>query len=115
MNEKSRYLTACAILLAAAVLLSWPQDRARSDEDRYRSGESRHDDVYRHRSSRDILPFKDILRRVRPHIDGEIIETEFEFEDGMPVYEFKYIDGSGRVMELYVDARDGRILKKRGK
>ena len=40
-----------------------------------------------------------------------IIETEFEYEDGVPVYEFKYIDRSGRVRELYVDARTGAILK----
>ena len=90
----------------------WAAGPARSDDDRYKYGRSGHEDVYKQRNSRNILPFKKILERVRSHIDGEIIETEFEYEDGIPVYEFKFIDRSGRVMEMYVDARNGKVLKK---
>ena len=52
-----------------------------------------------------------MLTLIGPKISGEIIETEFDYEDGQPVYEFKYVDRNGRVRELYVDARSGDILK----
>ncbi len=74
-------------------------------------GSSKQQQVYEHRKSKDILSFKDILKVVRPLIQGEIIETEFEIEHGIPTYEFKYIDKSGRVREMYVDAKTGKIIK----
>ena len=72
---------------------------------------SKQEQVYQHQKSKDILPFKDILKIVRPLIHGEIIETEFEMEEGLPVYEFKYIDKSGRVREMYVNAKTGKVIK----
>ena len=59
----------------------------------------------------EVLPLADVLAAIRPHISGKIIETEFEREDGIWVYEMKYIDRRGHMMEIYVDARTGRILK----
>lgn len=59
----------------------------------------------------EVMPLADVLEAVRPHISGEIVETEFEKEDGLWVYELKYIDARGRLVEIYVDARTGRILK----
>ena len=78
---------------------------------RYRTKKNRHRDVYRQRQSHKILPFKEILKKIRARIHGEIIETEFEMEDGIPIYEFKYIDKNGHVLEMEVDARTGRVLK----
>jgi uncharacterized membrane protein YkoI len=69
-----------------------------------------HDRVRRQRNRGDIQPLPKVLDRVRTSIDGEIIEIEFEMEDGVPVYEFKYVDRAGRVRKLYVDARSGSIL-----
>ena len=73
---------------------------------------AQHEEVLKYRGSEAILPFDRILKMVRKRIKGEIIETEFEIEDEVPVYEIKYIRNDGRVMELYVDARSGRILKE---
>jgi len=78
---------------------------ARSD------GPGKQEQVYRHKQSKDILPFKDILKAIRPFVHGEIIETEFEIEHGLPTYEFKYIDKSGRVREMYVNAKTSKIIK----
>ncbi len=72
---------------------------------------SKHKEVYRQRKSGKILPFADVLKKVRPFIKGEIIKTEFEIERGIPVYEFKYINKKGHVLEMEVDARTGRIIK----
>ena len=95
----------CAAIVAADTVFTGSTGPARSDET------DKQEQVYKHRKSKDILPFRDVLQAVRPFIKGEIIETEFEIEHGLPVYEFKYIDRTGRVREMYVNARTGKIIK----
>ena len=63
-------------------------------------------------SKRKILPYSRILRKVEHLIKGEIIESEFSTEYGKPVYEIKYITPNGVVLELYINARTGRVFKK---
>lgn len=111
MKVRTLYTSVCTIVVTAVALTLWPVDPAVSDKKRYRSNAKPHEDVYKYRRSGKILPFKDILKFARPHIKGEVIKTEFEYEDGIPAYEFKYIDRRGRVMELYIDARNGKVLK----
>ncbi len=82
-----------------------------SDSFKKKHKTSKHQKAYQHRKSHNILPFQEILKKVRPVIHGEIIETEFEIEDGIPIYEFKYIDKNGFVLEMEVDARTGVIIK----
>ena len=91
---------------------------ARADDDGCEAGE--YDREHDHERARralecgEVMPLADVLAAVRPHISGKIIETEFEKEDGIWVYEMKYIDRRGRMVEIYVDARTGRILKSEG-
>jgi uncharacterized membrane protein YkoI len=59
----------------------------------------------------EVRPLADILGIVRSRIDGEIVETEIENEDGAWVYEIKYISKSGRMKEIYVDGLSGRIVE----
>ncbi|MBX6322497.1 MAG: PepSY domain-containing protein [Rhodospirillaceae bacterium] len=59
----------------------------------------------------EALPLDRILAAVRPHIDGEIVETGFEREHGVWTYEIKYIDRAGRMREIHVDARTAEILE----
>ncbi len=59
----------------------------------------------------EVRPLAEILRIVGDRIDGEIVETEFEREDGVWVYEIKYISKSGRMREIYVNALSGRVIK----
>lgn len=77
----------------------------------FASSDSKHDEVLKFRQSNDILPFNEILEIIVNKTGGEIIETEFEYKHGVPIYEFKYISKSGRVREVYVDAKTGRIIK----
>ena len=105
MNKTPGIVSMGVVALAATVALA-VGGIARSD------GGDEHQEVLEYRQSRDILSFEEILKAVRPNIEGEIIEAEFEQEDGIPVYEFKYIDTSGRVLKIYVDARTGKILKQ---
>ena len=41
---------------------------------------------------------------------GEVIEIEFDDDDGLPIYEIKVLTRRGIVLEMDVDARNGRIL-----
>lgn len=59
----------------------------------------------------EVRPFAEILQIVGSRIDGEIVETELEREDGVWVYEIKYITDSGRMKEIYVEALSGLIIK----
>ena len=100
--------TSLLIAIMASVGFTMPNGgSARADEVR----REKREELLEQRQSKDILPFEQILKTVMARINGEIIETEFEFEDGMPVYEIKYIDKQGRVRELYVNARSGETIK----
>jgi uncharacterized membrane protein YkoI len=73
------------------------------------------DDAHDHEQARravergEALPLADIMAALEPRIDGEIVALEFEEEHGEWVYEVRYIDRAGRMVELYVDARTGTI------
>jgi uncharacterized membrane protein YkoI len=105
-------LFAGTVLFAATALMSTTIGNAQSDKSHKKVDKTKQEQVYQHRQSKNILPFKDILKTVRTLISGEIIETEFEVEHGIPTYEFKYIDKAGRVREIYVNARTGNIIKE---
>ena len=105
-----------AAFLATAAVFAGPfTQEARADKKRRRRGRERerpdHDSAWSARVDGSILALPEVLARVSPQIDGEIIEIEFDTEHGGPVYEFKYVDRGGRVRELYADARTGVILK----
>ncbi len=85
---------------------------ARADE------EAEHDSGADHERARaavergEALPLDRILAAVRPRIDGDIVETEFEREHGAWTYAIKYIDRSGRMREIVVDARTAEVLDR---
>lgn len=70
-----------------------------------------HDRARRALECGEVMPLAEVLAIIRPQISGEIVETEFENEDGLWVYELKYIDARGRLVEIYVDAGTAQILK----
>jgi uncharacterized membrane protein YkoI len=109
------------LLLAGTVMLfglAFAMAPGNAADDGCKTGEydSEHDHERARRALEcgEVMPLADVLAAVRPHISGKIIETEFEREDGIWVYEMKYIDRQGHLVEIYVDARTGRILKTEG-
>lgn len=58
-----------------------------------------------------IRPLAELTESVRREIPGELLEVEFELEDGIYVYEFKILRPDGRIQEVEVDAATGRIVK----
>ena len=56
-----------------------------------------------------------ILENVDSVIPGEIIDVEFEKEDGIWVYEIYVVDKSGSLLEVLIDARTGSVLGIEGR
>jgi len=110
MKNFRRYRSVLTVLLMTALLVVSIDRVARSDSGD-EAEKTTQEKVLQHRLSKDILSFKEIMAIAAENIRGEIIESEFEDEDDVPIYEIKYIDPSGRVKEVYIDARTGDILK----
>jgi len=103
MNSGTRLLGA-AILACTAILPDGAfADRKRDYKDALHAVERG-----------EALPLTEILERIRPELDGEVVGVEFEREGDRWTYEFKVIDPSGRLWELHVDAASAEVLKREG-
>jgi uncharacterized membrane protein YkoI len=60
----------------------------------------------------EALPLVDILAKVRRDLGGEIVGVSFERKQDIWLYEFKVVEPGGRLVEVYVDAASGRLLKR---
>jgi len=58
----------------------------------------------------EILQLSEILERVRPDIEGKVLEIEFEYSKGSPIYEIYVLNDDGRRREYKIDARTARVL-----
>jgi uncharacterized membrane protein YkoI len=97
----------CAIVMAiAAPGLAFSDD---DHEDRHESAER----ASRGAQTGEFVPLARIVDAVRDRYAGEIVETEFEAEDGRAYYEFHILRPDGRLIEIKVDARSGRYLDGR--
>jgi hypothetical protein len=54
-----------------------------------------------------ILPLEAVLARMRPAVDGEIVEVFLEIEDGRFLYRIKALGRDGRYRDTRVDAAAG--------
>ena len=59
----------------------------------------------------EIVPLARILDVVQKRVPGDVIEVELEREDGLWEYKVKVLTPTGRVRKLYLDARNGAVLK----
>ena len=75
-----------------------------------RNGE--HDSARRAVELGEALPLAEILTKVRSDLGGEIVGVSFERKQDRWLYEFKVVEPSGRLVEVYVDAATGRVLKR---
>ena len=76
------------------------------------NGDDEHERARRAVERGEALPLADILAIVRADLGGEITRVSFEREHGTWVYEFKVVEPSGRLVEVYVDAASGRVLER---
>jgi len=95
-------LALCLSLAAGTALADRHSSRDRDDDD--------HERVWETRKRGAILPLETILGGVLKSYPGEVIEIEFDDDDGLLIYEIKVLTRRGIVLEMDVDARNGRIL-----
>lgn len=59
----------------------------------------------------EVLPLVKILAIATEQVPGDVIEVELEDEKKALVYEIKILTSTGRVREVKIDARTGKVLK----
>ena len=67
------------------------------------------DEVRHAVESGEVLPLAEILKEIRGKLPGDVVGIEIERKNGRWHYEFRVLDDRGRVYEVYVDARSGKI------
>ncbi|MEX2050577.1 MAG: PepSY domain-containing protein [Steroidobacteraceae bacterium] len=92
---------AAGILALAFVTEAGAEDRA--------AGEF--DDVLTEEQRDQLLPLEKILAIAKQQIPGDVIDVELEFENGLVVYEITVLAPNGRVREIELDARTGKVLE----
>jgi uncharacterized membrane protein YkoI len=92
------------MLAVAALVAATPRLADARDKD-----ELRRDEVRRAVEAGEIRSLDDILKAVRGKLPGEVAGVEIERKDGRWLYEFRVIDGQGRLFEVYVDPRNAEI------
>lgn len=111
------------MLVALAAILAGGSVPASADRKGHGRGgrDDDHHDSYDHeeadlaRRSGEIRPLQEILDEVLKSQPGEVVGITFGKEYGMWVYEMKMVTPGGRYLEIYVDAKTGKIIKTEGK
>lgn len=97
------------LLTLAALLVALPRLHAGEHDDR------RRDEVRRAVDAGEIKSLADILNTVRAQLPGEVAGVEVERKNGIWLYEFRVVGTNGRLFDVYVDARNGAIVRTKEK
>ncbi|MBB4347033.1 MULTISPECIES: PepSY domain-containing protein [Rhizobiaceae] len=93
-------LTALALLSALVFTAPPSKGDDNHDLDRLRDAVNRGE----------VMPLSALQEEVRRAFPGEIIRVKLDEDDGRFIYEFKVLRSNGRLVEIEMDARDGRVL-----
>lgn len=57
-----------------------------------------------------VRPLEEVLAEARKSITGDIVEIEFEKDDGRYIYEIEYVAPDGHLMEIKIDAKTLAVI-----
>jgi uncharacterized membrane protein YkoI len=99
------------VLLAVAVLSA---GQAAAED--LHEGESDHDQdrAFEAVQRGEVLPLDKVLAGLGQRHPGELIGVELERRAGRWIYEVRLIDGNGRLIDLDIDARTGKVIRPEG-
>ena len=92
----------CAAVLSVASVVADDDDREHQRE---------HDEIRAALQRGEVLPLTRILAIAQQQVPGDVIEVELESKRGALIYEIKVLAESGRVREIKIDARNGKVIK----
>lgn len=95
-----------ALAMGATTLAANPEQKLAAPETQLQ-----HDDARRALESGLVRPLEDILAEMRKSFPGEVIEIEFEQDNGRYIYEIEMIRPDGRVIEVTMDAKTMAVIK----
>lgn len=64
--------------------------------------------------TRTLLPLARILEIARGRVPGEVIDVDFDEDDGVAEYEVEILTPAGRKIEIRIDAHRGSVLEVEG-
>lgn len=99
---------ALAALFAGAVLLS-PLIAA-SETESPAGGTSQQEEAREAVRQGLVRPLEEVLAEARKSIAGDIVEIEFEKDDGRYIYEIEYVAPDGHLMEIKIDAKTLAVI-----
>lgn len=97
-------LLVCLLMLTAATAPAHAErsrDRGRSDQDAAREALRRGE----------VMPLSAILAIVDRRAHGQVMAVELEREQGRLVYEIDVLSDAGRMIDLWLDARTGEVIR----
>lgn len=100
MKTRALLLLLLGSAMACAVALA-PLAHADDDDKRIR----------RLQRSGEVLSLDQIFNRARAVKQGRILDADLDEDDGRLVYEIELLDASGRVWEMKLDAKTGRLIE----
>lgn len=59
----------------------------------------------------EALPLQEVLRHLQRVAPGQVVATDYEYEFDRWVYEFRIVDGQGRIRKVHLDARSGELVE----
>jgi uncharacterized membrane protein YkoI len=75
-----------------------------------------HDRAKKAREAGQIVPLQAILDQVQAEFTGSPVEIDLEDDDDGPwIYTVKLLTPAGAIVKLEYDARDGRLLRVKGR
>ena len=106
------------LCLAAAMLSSLPSWADSDGEHRGGAHEYEYDEHEDHDHDRalkavrkgEVLPLEQVLTTVRAKYKGTVVHTELERKHGVWMYELKILDQNGRMREVYINAKTGKLM-----
>jgi uncharacterized membrane protein YkoI len=93
----------CAAVLGIASVIADDDDRDHHQRE--------HDEIRAALQRGEVLPLTRILAIAQQQVPGDVIEMELESKRGTLIYEIKVLAQSGRVREIKIDARNGKVIK----
>ncbi len=102
---KARYSVTLVLLLST---LSVGMSTGLADK---RDKKNEHNVVREALQRGEVLPLEKILTIAKEQVPGDVIEVELEDEKQALVYEIKILTSTGRVREVKIDARTGKVIK----